>query len=198
MPNRGMKAIASALLLFACIISLHADILVNGDFSDGRAHWKGDAEDPDTGGDLSSASAKQSGVTITLKKDKWTKIYQSFSTREKKLHYSITFTLSPDYEPDKSLPQGSMAPSPGLDDIEGLYPLYGYGSGAWMCILAQGYNESSFVLHPNEKKTGSQTLTGVVPGAPDATNDMIIVFAFPPGEGTITLTKVELTGDSDN
>jgi hypothetical protein len=194
----AMKNLTLFLLVMAAVIPLRADILVNGNFADGRAHWKGDAQDPDTGGDLSQNPSNQGGVTITLKKDKWTKIYQVFSTHEKKLHYSITFTLSPDYEPDKSQPEGSMSPSPGLDDIEGLYPLYGYRGGNWMCITAQGYSQSSFMLHPDEKKTDSQTLTGIIPGAPDVTNDMLIVFAFPPGVGTITLTKVALTGDGDD
>jgi hypothetical protein len=193
-----MKALTLVFLFFACTVSLHADILVNGDFADGRAHWKGDAKDPDATDNLSGPSPL-GGVTIELKKDKWTKIYQTFSTHAKKLHYSITFALSSDYKPDTDQPEGGMSPSPGLDDIEGLYPLYGYGrGGTWMCITAQGYNESSFMLHPDAKKTDPQTLTGTIPGPPDVSNEMMIIFAFPPGVGTITLTKIALTGDGDD
>jgi len=198
-----MKAIASVLLLFACIISLHADILVNGNFADGRAHWKGDARDPDTTtGDLTLANqVNRGGVTITLKKDKWTKIYQNFATREKKLHYAITFTLSSDYRPDRSQTQDSgFAPTPGLDDIEGLPIYYAMNGGEWMCILEQaGMGSSSFPISPDVKKADSQTLSGNLRGATgDETVDMLIVFAFPPGEGSITITNVSLTSGSDN
>ena len=51
-----MKAITLVFLFFACTVSLHADILVNGDFADGRAHWKGDAKDPDATDNLSGPS----------------------------------------------------------------------------------------------------------------------------------------------
>ena len=200
MPRVGMKALALFVLVaFVSVLSLRADILANGDFSDGHAHWKGDAQDPDTGGDLSANPSTNAGVIIKLKKDKWTKIYQRFSTHEKKLQYTITFTLGADYAPDLHPVESNMYGSPGLDDIEGVYPYYGYENGGnWMCITAQGgFGRASFSLHPDLKKTGSQSVSGVVAGPPDEHDDMTIVFAFPPGEGSITLTKIELVGASD-
>jgi hypothetical protein len=195
-----MKALALFILLaFASVVSLQADILANGDFSDGHAHWKGDAQDPDTGGDLTANPSSNAGVIIKLKKDKWTKIYQSFSTHEKKLRYTITFTLGADYSPEAHPVVSDMGPSAGLDDIDGVYPYYGYSyRGNWMCIAAQGgFGRASFSLRPDPTKTGSQSLTGLISGPPDEHDDMIIVFAFPPGEGTINLTKIELVGASD-
>jgi hypothetical protein len=190
-----MKALALALLLGASMISLQADILVNGNFADGRAHWKGDAQDPDTGGDLSTNPTPQGGVVVTLKKDKWTKIYQTFTTHEKKLHYSITFILSADYQPDRHQPQSSgFAPTPGLDDIDGVPIYFAENDGSWMGIIAQtGINSSLFSLQPDLKKADAQTLSGYIQGAPDENNDMTIVFAFPPGAGSVTINKVALT-----
>ena len=89
-----MKTVAFALLVLACVTTLRADILVNSGFTDGRAHWKGDAQPLDQS-DLSSPTTSP-GVIITLKKDKWTKIYQVFTTSEKKLRYSVSFKLSSD------------------------------------------------------------------------------------------------------
>src|SRR5258708_38830555 len=121
-----MKGFLFALLTLASMISLQADILANGNFTNGRAHWKGDAQDLDPSSSLPNLSA-QGGVTITLKKDKWTKLYQTFTTRERKLHYSITCTLSPDYQPDQgsqpTIPGAFANPTPGLADIPGV-PVY--------------------------------------------------------------------------
>ncbi len=191
-----MKATAFALLVFALMVPLWADILVNGNFADGRAHWKGDAQEPDTGGDLTNPNP-QGGVVINLKKDKWSKIYQTFSTHEKKLHYSITFTLSSDYQPDRDQPQSSgFAETPGLDDIEGVPIYYARGQGSWMGIIAQtGRGSWSFRLRPDANKTDAQTLSGTIEGATDENDDMTVVFAFPPGSGSITLTNISLKGD---
>jgi hypothetical protein len=192
-----MKAIALVgLLVFACTISLRADILVNGNFADGHAHWKGDAKDPDTTtSDLSNPNS-QNGVTITLKKDKWTKIYQSFNTREKKLHYSITFSLSSDYQVDHNQPENSgLARPPGLDDIEGVPFCYASDTGTWACMIAEGLDTSSFSLRPDTTKTDSQTLSGILHGASgDDSEQMVLIFAFPPGEGSITITNISLVG----
>jgi hypothetical protein len=195
-----MKAIALlGLLVFAGTISLRADILVNGNFADGHAHWKGDAKDPDTTTpDLSNPNS-QGGVTITLKKEKWTKIYQSFTTREKKLHYSITFTLSSDYQIDHNQPENTGFARPaGLDDIEGVPYCYASNSGSWACIVAEGLGTSSFPIRPDTTKTASQTLSGFIHGAEGSdSEEMVLIFAFPPGEGSITITDISLTADTN-
>jgi hypothetical protein len=200
MPNLGMKALAFALLAFASIFPLRADILANSNFADGRAHWKGDAEDIDSSGDLSNSST-QGGVTITLKKDRWTKIYQTFTTRAKKLHYSITFTLGSDYDPivtpeEPYVPGAQILPTPGLDDIPGVPVYYAQHDGSWMAIIAQsGRSSSSFPLRPDVKKSDPQTFSGPLRGSGDDEVEMNLVFAFPPGDGTITITNISLTDD---
>jgi hypothetical protein len=190
-----MKTPLFALLVLAAGWPLQADILVNGNFADGRAHWKGDAENVDTSNDLASPS-NQGSVTITLKKDKWTKIYQTFSTHEKRVDYSITFTLSSDYHVDADETSGgAMGPSPGLDDIDGMYPLYLFANAnTWTLIVREiGARGSSYIyLQPDVKKTDAQTLTGKIQGMTE-TADKILLLAFPPGEGTITLTNISLT-----
>lgn len=192
-----MKAPVLVLLVLACALPLRADILVNGNFADGRAHWKGDPQNLDTSGNLSNASA-QGGVTIMLKKDKWSKIYQTFTTREKKLRYSFTFTLSSDYQVDHdgqtSLPNFSQVL--GLDDIPGVPVYFEDRNGSWMLIFAQaGRGSRSLILKPDVNKMDAQTFTGVLRGTGDDLTQMNLVFAFPPGEGTITITNISLTPD---
>jgi hypothetical protein len=194
-----MKLLLLGLLVFASSISLRADILANSGFADGRAHWKGDAKDVNTD---NLGAGSQVGVTITLKKDKWTKIYQMFTTHEKKVQYSISFTLSSDYHVEHDSSEGSssiMGPSAGLQDIDGMYPLYlSTYSTSWVLIVQQfGSGGSSFIyLRPDTKNADSQTLTGKIRGFTDSTDEKILVLAFPPGEGSITLTNVSLSPET--
>ncbi len=196
-----MKLLLLGVLVLVSSISLRADILANSAFTDGRAHWKGDAKDINTD---NLGAGSQVGITVTLKKDKWTKIYQTFTTREKRVQYSISFTLSSDYHVEHDSAEGSssiMGPSAGLDDIEGMYPLYlSTYSTSWVLIVQQfGSGGSSFIyLRPDPKNVDSQTLTGKIRGLTDD-DEKIIVLAFPPGEGSITLTNVSLSPEgSDN
>jgi hypothetical protein len=195
-----MRPLAAIFLVIGFSLPLRADILANGNFTDGRAHWKGDAKEINTD-DISSGN--QPGVTVTLNKDKWTKIYQTFTTHENKVQYSITFTLSDDYQVDqerRDMDSGSVSgPSPGLDDIEGMYPLYLFSHrGGWTLIVQDfGAGGSSYIHpRPDPKKTDSQTLTGHIRGL-SSNDEKILVLAFPPGEGTITLTNVSLAPDSE-
>ena len=61
-----MKRFTCILLVLACLLPLRADILVNGNFADGRAHWKGDLKDPDSANsnDLSNPSSSNSGGVV--------------------------------------------------------------------------------------------------------------------------------------
>jgi hypothetical protein len=139
-------------------------------------------------------------VTITLKRDKWTKIYQSFTTREKKLYCSITFTLSSDYqvEHDSEPPISGLSLIPGLDDIPGVRIYDGSSDGSWMLTFAQGWWTSPYFLHPDEKKKDPQTLTGLLRLNTDADTEMYLILAFPPGEGAITITNISLSPDNPN
>ena len=187
-----MKALLFALLVLACALPLRADILANGNFADGRAHWKGDAKD---------IAGAQPSVTVTLQKEKWTKIYQTFDTHAKEVRYSITFTLSPDYQVQQdsyNAGSGTMSgPTPGLDDIEGMPYLHGYSyRGAWMLIVREfgAWGSGYLFPRPDPKKTDSQTLTGEIRGLTENAGK-IILLAFPRGEGTITLTNISLTAE---
>ena len=192
--------IAFTLVVLACFIPLRADILANSDFADGRAHWKGDAHPADTS-DLADPSSS-AGMTVTLKKNEWTKIYQVFLTKEPTLRYIVTFKLSSDYNVahDTSGASGAISgPSPGLDDIEGMEPLHlDPRQGTWTLVVREvSWGSATIFLKPDLQKTDSQTLTGEIHGLNvKGDNEKIILLAFPPGEGSITFSNFSLTPES--
>jgi hypothetical protein len=181
---------------------LRGDVLVNGDFSEGRAHWGGDAENlaaPDgtTAADSGSAPA---GVTVTLKKDGWTMIYQSFTIRDPELYYTITFKLSADY---KLANPGSHDEAAGdFSNGPGLMRFYDVSLGHWSLITTgtDPTDENSIrvkSLDPDVTSAQSQTLTGKLINLNNDA-DASLILAFPPGEGSVTLTTVSLSPTDPN
>jgi hypothetical protein len=191
-----MKNLAFALILLICAWPLHADtnILVNSTFADGHAHWGPDAKDIDSG-DL-GASSTPAGAVVQLKKDKWTKIYQVFTVRDKKLYYTITFQLSNDY---KLGSQDSKDHSNAdLGDIPGIMWQWSLPEHCWSMLIQGGDNYTQDDLEPDRSKLGqSQTLSGHLN---DLHTDVESVFllAFPPGEGSITFSTVSLSNVDPN
>ena len=196
-----MKNTLLGLLLWLCLWPLHADqdILVNSNFADGRAHWKGDAQDPDAGdvatlGEPSSGDSGGSAI-IKLNSDKWTKLYQVFVPREKKLFYTITFQLSGDYKlPSQNNSDTSMADFGDVDAINAQWTL---PEQYWSLIVTGGMTPQ-LALQPdlskkNKKQTLSGRLTDLSPGL-----ESVFLIAFPPGNGTVTFYTVALSKDDPN
>ncbi len=182
---------------------VRGDVLVNGDFSEGRAHWIGDAEEtvaPDTSdsAENGSDSTPATGVTVTLSKDKWTMIYQGFTVRDPALYYTVTFKLSPDYKLADANKDDQLAAD--FSDVPGIMKLYTLPTARWSLIYTgtDPTNENSIKtksLEPDATTTQSQTLTGKLINLNDGA-DANFVIAFPPGEGSVTLTTVQLSPDS--
>ena len=194
-----MKVIAWALLILTWIVPLQADILANSDFADGPAHWQGDAEAITTPESLADPSAAPPGVVISLKPDRWTKIYQTFTAPVDFLKYTIILKLSPDYSAD--LLKDTPASQPHLPAPPGLTDLPGYTCAT----IANGITGDSmaavFVTEPNStgiypiqldlNKSGSQTFSDTI-GGDFSEGKASIVVAFPPGRGSVILTTVSL------
>ena len=193
-----MKLILTIVSLFAGILSLQADTLANGNFAEGRAHWKGDAKESPSADapNLSSGSSALSGcVVIDLKKNAWTKIYQVFPTQETQLYYNINFRLSADYK----IPTAEEAPkydSPDLSDL----PI-GQGRSWYL----QKFHWSMLVTPLDQRlvndtrlqpKSGTelQNLTGKLNPLP-GNGEAIFLLLFPPGEGSITLYNISLSAN---
>ena len=188
-----MKSIAPILLLLLLLLPLRADqdILVNSSFTGGHGHWEGDAKDVDTG-DISSDTPPP-GAVIHLKKDKWTKIYQLFTVRDKKLYYTVSFKLSDDFKfSDNGYSRADLGDTPGMFFQES------FSENAFTMMIQGGDNFREIQLTPDSSKLGqSQTLSGRInPDNVGVQSSFIII--FPPGEGTVTLTQVSLTNVDPN
>ncbi len=88
-----------------------ADILANGDFANGSAHWDGDRKT-----DTDAAS-----LTIKLKPNTWTKIFQVFHSADAAMKVHVTYTLSEDctFLPEKGMSEFFLSDGV-LKDITGL------------------------------------------------------------------------------
>jgi hypothetical protein len=188
-----LPKLAIALFLAVAGLSpvLATDILLNGDFSDGKTHWHGDGDVPDGGGKL----------VITLQPDRWTGVYQSFSAPSSVVQLKMTYTLSNDCSLLKG--QSSDAPTPpltpsALEKATGIpnsiFPLTLSQYYSWMIALVSGGGVVGD--EPVDTKSGEGTdrsLTSTLTawyGVNFVDTDLCLT--FPPGHGTVTLTKVEI------
>ncbi len=134
-----------------------------------------------------SGSGTSGGVVINLKKDKWRKIYQVFTVRDKKLFYTVSFKLSDDY---KLASQNNNDVSPAdLGDVPGIGFPWSLPERNWSLIISGGDAPSmDRPLEPDPSKRGQpQTLTGRLTDLYTNT-ECVFLIAIPPGEGSVTLS----------
>ncbi len=189
-----MKRIACALLLLSCLLPLQADsseFIANSTFADGRAHWKGDPQEPDAAlGSVDVSSNGSSGsVVINLKKDKWTKIYQIVTVRAKHLDYTVKFVLSDDYK--LSAKSGDDMSQADFGDVPGINWTWSLAENEWALILSGGSWGQKY-LTPDTTKGKEQTLSGRMSGDLTQGQEAVFLIAFPPGQGSITFHQISL------
>jgi hypothetical protein len=176
-------------MIAASPLFARADILANGNFSDGTAHWRGD------GHDLSDGSP---GIIIQLDPSKWTQISQTFNTRENALDFSVSFQTSSDFslstDPNSTI--GNILSIADLADMTGtrFKNSIHVDSGLWLLMVVDPA-EAMMTYYKIKTKPGStdvQTTKNAVPRLVAHENKTIFL-AFPPGQGTITLLNIALT-----
>jgi hypothetical protein len=192
MIPRAFKLMAVGFLAIVALPLAHGgDILLNGDFSDGKTHWHGDGDAPDTGGRL----------VITLKPDKWSIVYQDFNAESAQLRIKITYSLSDDCSLVAKKSDDAMVPpltADGFEDATGLQTGISNvtlsGDESWMVLVISGgwlQQENPVFIKPGSNpRTFTATLSQ---WSGHFINDSLCL-AFPPGQGTVTITKVELIG----
>jgi hypothetical protein len=186
-------------ILFFAAPLLRADVLANSDFSAGRAHWGGDAEEV-ASTDFKTGDAKDTAVTIKLKKDKWTMIYQSFTVRDPVLYYTIVFKLSKDYKLANAGSDDSAAAD--FSNVPGLMQLYDVPVGRWTLFYtgtdpADSSSIKAKHFDPDAKPGKVQTLTGKLIGLANGA-DANLILAFPPGKGSVMLKLLQLSRTDPN
>jgi hypothetical protein len=195
--------VASALSLLAA--GARADtILANGNFSNGKAHWKGDGKTASSI-DMTDVTASldnsgdASGMFVPLSQKKWTSISQVFNTRETVLTFSMTYKTSADF----SLHSGpndlfsSVSVDALIQQLVG-FPLKDVGitqttPETALVIISdptQNLVIYSYVKLP-DKAGDSETTSTVITGLM-AHEEKTLFVAFPEGYGKISLSNISL------
>jgi hypothetical protein len=169
--------------------SIPATSLVqNGDFSQGIAHWDGNAK---------LAAAPGQGITVRLDPAAWTRVYQTFrSGAGTQFSIQVNYKLSPSmYTSDDPANCADITQKIQLDGFERYHsqtvkPHQFYGTlGNPSDTLI-----SSEVYDPNFTTTDVQNYQHTYPPIP-ASPQKIFCLAFPPGNGTVTLLGIAVTSN---
>ncbi len=172
-----MKTLALVLLLAGSSFALADDnLLMNGDFSSGIAHWEGDCHSPDSNDappDLSAnpaSPAAPTGVFIKLRHEDWTKMTQDFDGNV-----------------------GSYIPaSTGMN----FFGAFSSPPGKWLVLVSDigswRYSTYEFPLQGEAQPDGTLTAIAHVQlnSNDDAKKGLCLI--FPPGDGIITIKNVSL------
>jgi hypothetical protein len=190
-----MKRLTCLLVLVFTTIQAHADNwLANGDFSDGISKWYGEAKgpadyaapDPFTKADPFTSQ----GMIIPLKNSQWIKECQDFKGKGENSVLKITYVLSPDLK-FTSRPEDyqNMPDKIGWD----AWKAFDSPPNSWIVFISeleQRHGEY-FVIQPDLTSTKEQTFNARVQGMTPL-SAKTIALAFPPGNGTIVIHKIEL------
>jgi hypothetical protein len=198
-----MKKIALVFLLAAGLVARADDpnLLQNGDFSSGIAHWEGDCHSPsstdsDTPPDFTASPAAATaspGVYIKLRHEDWTKMTQDFDGKIGQYTLTVTYSLSADAKFSTTASDYANIPeSTGFS----LFRAFSSTPGKWIVIISDlgsarfTYYEAS----PADQAGSTATQTATFPVKLNSGDDAkkAVCLVFPPGEGTVTIKSVTL------
>jgi len=194
--------------LFVLLAPVRADdLLVNGDFSQGSSGWGGDNGSGDTS-DNPYATSTSSGLVVNLNSDLATRLYQTFTARGSKLSFSLTCTpstackftgagkvsrIASDIDPETEFKSRSEGGSNTIrTSPNGNYPVYMSTFSGVTVIITDRDNDTVYVFPLRINPASAQSQTATVSIGLPANKDYKLYIAFPPGEGSINLTKVSL------
>ncbi|MEJ0000964.1 MAG: hypothetical protein WDO13_18420 [Verrucomicrobiota bacterium] len=173
-----MKRFAATILALVLALPLRADILANGSFADGAAHWSGDGHAGDSG-----------GLVIQLDPEKWTTVSQTFDTRETALDFTVNYQTSADSTLAKA--GGSLSAA----TVGG--PLFrrdiNVKPGRWVVLLLDGAaGKLTFHRFKSPQGDAGEQTAHATFAQLLAHEEKTLVLAFPPSHGTVTLSNVAL------
>jgi hypothetical protein len=190
-----MKSLFFAFLLIALVVPLRADDwLTNGDFTNGNDHWYGQAKwpsdfaaaDPFTPADPLTAK----GMIIPLQSSAWVGAFQDFKGKTATAILKITYVVAPNTAfSTQTTDYQNMPDKIGWDS----WKPFNTPAGAFVVFISELQQNRGryFLVQPNTSKTGEQTFQGPVSGM-TPWSPKTIALAFPPGQGTLVVHKVEL------
>ena len=208
-----------ALFLFFTLTTavplLGQEVMENSDFSDGTTHWHGDCKPAgsDSTTDFVTNSQTVNGLLVELRSTKWTTVTQEIHDDKAggtPMVLTITYQTSSDFKT-----------SDRTDDYANIGPSIGFGSaqlpgrvGRAIAMFdvppasrATSAGNDMILIYPDEvsaadfvPSTGQnpQTFTTTLRIPSDTPgNHRTFCLAFPPGAGSVTITKISLVPGSD-
>jgi hypothetical protein len=188
-----MKKLVIVLVLLS-LINVRADtnLLQNGDFSDGIAHWEGDCHSPDSDSvDLSAASAPPTtGIVVKLRHSDWTKVTQDFDGNIGEYLLTLNYSFSPGLKFSTNPDDYQNVPA---KEGFSLFRSFDSDPGSWVIILSDlgAARFSYWKIAPN-MTAGAQRALATVHLDSDDTHKKGFCLLFPPGDGIITLQSISL------
>jgi hypothetical protein len=188
----------SLVSMAMAVVAHGSDILLNGDFSDGKTHWHGAGDVSGNGG---AGGAAASGLVITLNPNKWTAVTQRFSASTTALKLKIRYSLSDDCTlgktGDKLVPPLT---SDALDEACGVSSNVNISISNYelwkVLVVAGGWVMSedmvSKFMDSAGTGAGEKTFSTDINTWSAAFTDCDLCLCFPPGQGSVTLTEVKL------
>jgi hypothetical protein len=181
-----MKSLALLLLIAGVALArADSDLLQNGDFSHGLAHWYGNIQAlPDA-----ADGTPVPGVMIKLRSSEWTTLTQDFEVKAGAYKLQATFTLSPNAHFSNQLTDYINIPVKLSFPDE--HPLDAQ-PGQWVAVVTDPTAGTSLCWMVDcSRKPGQQTYTFTVKDI-NFSNKQTLLLAFPPGSATVTLQRVSL------
>ena len=195
------------VLFLASLLRIHADIIANGDFSQGSNGWGGDASE--TGlGTTPFNDTHASGITVHLRSDLATRLFQSVETHDSDLTLTLTCTPSADC---KFTGTGTVAKiatdlEPEVQTISTQNPV----THVWQTRANLNYkdyistfNNADLIIVDRDANEVHPYSLRIDPSSPreqtvrlnfglQTNKDYKLYLAFPPGEGSITLHRASV------
>lgn len=211
-PASWIRSLLFVAGLSACASEVLAhDILVNGNFAQGKAHWKGDGKDASGSSidDISASMGSQgqvSGMLVNLKHG-ITYVSQMFRSGDTALTLSITYTTSADFNATGAAHAGAAGGPLGsqngtidaggpITDILG-FPVIGQlptpGKDQAVALIADpSQNAVISALIPFPASPGGPHTSTITFDRLMAHEDKTLYLFLPPGEGSVTFSQISL------
>jgi hypothetical protein len=184
-----MKLLLLSLLLNGFVaLRANDNLLQNGDFSGGLAHWSGDVR---MAGEVDTGEAKlPPGAVIKLKPHEWSRVEQEFELKAGTYTLHVVLTLLPnlhfstDYSDYKELGHSLQFSDP--------YNLVDADTGQWAVVVDDPTAGKSlhWTIDPT-RPSGQQSYTFTVTDI-NFDNRQMLIIGFPPGHGLVILQNVTL------
>jgi len=189
------------------------EFLKNSTFSDGTTYWHGDCKPAgaDSATDYVTSTPNASGIMVELHSTTWTKVTQELRGKPAppSAVLTITYQVSPGFKlSDRTSDYGNCGPNVGFGganitsrpgevvafiDVPPLSRSSVAPSGGMTMITIYDDSVSHANFAPVTDQSPQTFTVRMHPPPPTADSHQTLCLAFPPGNGSITISKISLT-----